>query len=130
MICTKCNQPMTEETRAFSSPSVPLSYCKRCYHKYQLKTNLRRRRAKKDRAIGYKGFKCLHCGLQDPDHPELYDFHHIDTTKKRATIQRLITNKWETIRQELDKCVMLCANCHRKEHALLAYYRGIVTDWT
>jgi predicted HNH restriction endonuclease len=74
-----------------------------------------RRRAKKRRAIEYLGGACNHCG--GVFHPAVYDFHHIDPTEKEADPGSLMGRKWERIKQELDKCLLLCANCHRMEHA-------------
>lgn len=46
------------------------------------------------------------------------DFHHIDQTTKENSISRLFNEKrrLETIIAEMKKCVVLCANCHRKHH--------------
>jgi hypothetical protein len=71
------------------------------------------RRRTKLRAIEYKGGKCSTCG---------YDrcvaalaFHHLDPTQKEFRIGGA-TRSWERTRAELDKCVLLCANCHAEEH--------------
>jgi len=46
------------------------------------------------------------------------DFHHIDPTQKDFAISaKGTTRAWEKIRVELDKCAMLCSNCHREHHA-------------
>lgn len=46
------------------------------------------------------------------------DFHHLDVNKKNFNIDgRKISNtKEEFLLEELSKCVLLCANCHREEH--------------
>ena len=76
----------------------------------------RKRRANKIRGIEYLGGKCLDC--HDVFHEAIYDFHHTDSKQKDITPSRLFGNKWETLQQELDKCVLLCANCHRLRHFL------------
>jgi len=81
------------------------------------------RNAKKEKAIEYLGGKCWKCGgVFDKD---LYDFHHIVPASKEFEWSILKSRKWETIQKELDKCVLLCSNCHRlahkemREHAFL-----------
>jgi len=46
------------------------------------------------------------------------DFHHIDPKEKEfgLSVKRL-TRSWEKMKKELDKCVLICANCHREVHA-------------
>lgn len=60
------------------------------------------------------GGKCGACGLIDDD--IVYDFHHLDPTKKEVRLAYQIQS-WETIVAEANKCVMLCSHCHRKFHA-------------
>lgn len=45
------------------------------------------------------------------------DFHHKNRSTKVANIGYLVNRKWETIQMEIDKCEVLCGNCHRKLHA-------------
>jgi hypothetical protein len=44
------------------------------------------------------------------------DFHHINPEEKSYDIKSLMGRKWETVRSEIDKCILLCSNCHREEH--------------
>jgi hypothetical protein len=68
-------------------------------------------------AVEYKGGKCHDCGGVFP--ACVYDFHHLDSSKKDFMIGR--TNRgWDKLRPELDKCDMLCSNCHRIRHNLSA----------
>ena len=57
---------------------------------------------------------CTICGFNS--YGVALDFHHVDPSTKSGIIGRLIGCKWETIQAELDKCQILCANCHRKYH--------------
>lgn len=68
-------------------------------------------RQNKLKAIAYLGGYCTDCGNEFP--PYVYDFHHLDPTIKDSTIAQIMGRKWENIVSELDKCVLLCANCHR-----------------
>jgi len=57
---------------------------------------------------------CTKCGFS---HPAALDFHHEDPTKKEANIHRLLSNgQYAKLREELKKCIVLCANCHRIHH--------------
>ena len=68
----------------------------------------------KRKAIEYCGGKCMHCG--GVFSPAVYDFHHINPKEKEVAISKIMSHSWESIKNELDKCILLCANCHRIEH--------------
>jgi hypothetical protein len=85
------------------------SMCKTCRSKY---SSDRRRKIKKE-AIEYLGGQCIDCGIIDV--PHIYDFHHLDIDKKDFSIGKQ-AKSFNSIKPELDKCVLLCANCHRKRH--------------
>jgi predicted HNH restriction endonuclease len=75
------------------------------------------RRAKRDRklkAIEYLGGVCSDCNQQF--HPAVYEFHHIDPATKDRDPSKMLSLSWERLANELDKCKLLCANCHRLEH--------------
>lgn len=72
-------------------------------------------RRKKLKAIELKGGVCIDCKQQV--HPAAFDFHHVDpTTKESAANAQLMARGWDFIVAELEKCVLLCANCHRIRH--------------
>ena len=49
---------------------------------------------------------------------EALHFHHLDPTQKEFGISKTgQTYVWEKLKQELDKCICLCANCHAEVHA-------------
>lgn len=62
-----------------------------------------------------KGLKCSNCA---ENHTATLDFHHIDPSKKENTISQAIIRGWgkERLNKELEKCIVLCSNCHRKLH--------------
>ena len=73
-------------------------------------------------AVEYKGGKCERCGYSRCI--EAFDFHHADPAKKDFGISNKgYTRSWKRVKSELDKCIMLCANCHREIHAKLAASR-------
>lgn len=47
------------------------------------------------------------------------DFHHLDPSKKEINPSRMARNTWPMARmlKELEKCIVVCSNCHRKIHA-------------
>jgi hypothetical protein len=79
-------------------------------------------------AIDYKGGKCQICGYNKC--LDVLEFHHLNTSEKDFGIsQKGYTRSWIKVKIELDKCVMLCANCHREIHAgVLQLPREIVVE--
>lgn len=69
----------------------------------------------KQRAIEYLGGKCENCGYDRC--PAALDFHHRDQSQKTANVGQLMLGSWESLVAELDKCDLLCSNCHREHHA-------------
>lgn len=67
-------------------------------------------------AIEYKGEKCEICGYNRCK--EALDFHHLIPEEKEFKIsdRNLPTSDWPRIKKELDKCILVCANCHREIH--------------
>lgn len=77
-------------------------------------TKIRRYRAKAA-AIKYLGGKCENCRWQG--NQAALQFHHTDLEKKDFTIGNVANKKWEFIKNELEKCILLCANCHAIKHS-------------
>ena len=59
---------------------------------------------------------CLDCGGVFPHY--CMDYHHLDAESKDNSISRLLKDGYGMVRiqEEIDKCVLLCANCHRIRH--------------
>ncbi|HWQ60496.1 MAG TPA: hypothetical protein VN420_05140 [Candidatus Fimivivens sp.] len=77
----------------------------------------KRRKAMRLRAIGYKGGKCSRCGYDRC--LGALEFHHTDGRKDFSISQDGLTRSWARIEKEIEKCVLMCANCHREEHEKL-----------
>lgn len=76
----------------------------------------RRRDKLKQLSVDYLGGKCSRCGYCKCI--QALDFHHKDPTQKDFSIaHKGHTRSWERVKSELDKCILLCANCHREVHA-------------
>jgi len=81
-----------------------------------IKAVAKRRRKIKLLSVQYKGGKCQICGYDK--YVGALDLHHIDSAKKSFNIgHKGYTRSWEKTKQELDKCVLVCANCHREIEA-------------
>lgn len=85
-------------------------------------TKIRRFRAKAA-AIKYLGEKCENCGWQG--NQAAFQFHHTNPEKKDFIIGNVANKKWDFIKKELKKCMLLCANCHAIQHSTKAGYQFI-----
>ena len=111
-ICTKCKKfKLESEFYNQNDRKNGSSYCKSCFNIYCMKrwTN------KKLEAIQYKGGHCLDCNLNNAPY-SVYEFHHLEPNKKDFDWRKLRQRSSKIIKAELDKCVLLCANCHRIRH--------------
>jgi 5-methylcytosine-specific restriction endonuclease McrA len=86
-----------------------------------LEQTTRRQRSLKLQSIEYKGSKCSKCGYDR--YIGALEFHHLDPNEKDFYLSHAKMTSFEKVKSELDKCVLLCANCHREEHARL---RGLI----
>ena len=73
----------------------------------------RRNKEKKYMAVEYMGGSCQDCGGTFPYC--VYDFHHTGSDKE-VNPSYALAGSWESALSELNKCVLLCANCHRMRH--------------
>ena len=99
---------MSKEKRKYSDRA---EYLKRAVAK--------RRKDVRQKAVSYKGDKCAICGYSKC--LQALEFHHVKNSKKDFGISaKGYTRSWKNVKEELDKCVLLCANCHREVHEGLA----------
>ena len=62
--------------------------------------------------------KTQRCILCDETETICLDLHHLDPLDKDATLSNVVRNwSWKRLNNEISKCVVVCANCHRKIHA-------------
>lgn len=81
---------------------------------YVILTQRENKRKRKLEAIEYLGGKCSKC--EQTFHPAVYEFHHLDPLTKDRDPSKMLQLSLERLKAELDKCILLCANCHRIEH--------------
>lgn len=79
---------------------------------YMSGANDTRRAAHRRKVVNrYKRIKgCADCGYKN--HWDALEFDHLDNSKKRHTVASLMHCSWNTIKTEMAKCVIRCANCH------------------
>jgi len=71
----------------------------------------KRRKDISDRMIKYKGGCCQICGYNKCS--RALHFHHINPKEKEFNLgYKAWSMKWENVVKELDKCILLCSNCH------------------
>ncbi len=88
--------------------------CKACSIKHSTDSGQKRRHVLKQMCVDYLGGKCQLCGYNKCN--KALDFHHRDPRLKDFEIAQSAL-KFSTLKKELDKCVLLCSNCHRETHA-------------
>ena len=121
--CSKCGLNFIGQT----------SWCKRCWKKYRdnlpkeeiQKINLRHYEARRIRRVEIrlkifnylKEHPCIVCGESDP---VVLCFDHIDPSNKIMNVSIMISRMvrgWDYILNEINKCQVLCANCHARKTA-------------
>ena len=128
-LCPKCDRtlPLTSFRYRNKALNKRQSYCRDCSNSYwrdwygreenrkrQLAAvALRRRRIRDENRRLVRALKdqpCADCGLRFPT--EAMDFDHLE--EKTAEISRMVyANGVETLRIEITRCEVVCANCHR-----------------
>jgi predicted HNH restriction endonuclease len=83
------------------------------------KKRTEQRRENKRKAVQHMGSKCAVCFQIFPDC--CYDFHHKDPTQINDVPSSVLHCSWARILAELEKCMMVCANCHRIIHSKDGY---------
>lgn len=124
--CRKCDtyKDFTEFNKHSSRYDGYQSQCKSCgsknlgSHYSRNKLYYKRRNAKKKRTNRINLYKylsenvCTDCGLSDI---RVLEFDHLPNNNKSSEISTMISHGscWETIRKEIEKCEIVCCNCHR-----------------
>ncbi len=114
-ICPKCNEfKLAKEFYQARKNKLEAagSWCKSCM-KQQV---VERQRRYKQAALSYKGNKCEKCGFDK--YAGALEIHHLDAKTKDFGMSSFSKHPLtEKGKKELDKCILLCSNCHRMTHA-------------
>jgi hypothetical protein len=112
--CTKCLQTL-DITEFYSNGYQPVtnnkkykSQCKKCFD------SLKKSRLSNLKLEVFGELTCKICGYNKCE--KALEFHHINPEEKEYKISDLKSESEIVIKQELQKCIILCANCHREVH--------------
>ena len=83
----------------------------------------KRRRVREEKIYEYKGESCCICGYNRTR--KALHCHHVDPSRKSFRISGNWGLSWERIKKELDKCIMVCSNCHAEIHDGLVDITGL-----
>jgi hypothetical protein len=131
MVCTGCREDLTINNFSFRNKAKKRYHkrCKNCtsksfkssYEKNKTYYNKKRYERQKKRRLENSRLlielkntlSCAYCGEKDP---RTFDFHHTKTKSFTIANAASIGYPWMRIKKEIEKCKVLCANCHRKLH--------------
>jgi len=105
-LCKTCGE--TDPSNFYKGQKIS---CKKCHSR----ATAQRAKNIKLQGVEYLGGECTKCGYSK--YVGALQFHHIDPTQKDLKKFNKFVN-FEVLKEELDKCILLCANCHAEEHAL------------
>ena len=132
--CTKClkSQPLSRFNYKSREKGTLQAHCKSCsrasvrdhyarnaayYIGKARARNLSVKRETQDRIIAFLStHACVDCGESDP---VVLDFDHMDECNKLASVADMLRDccAWARIEAEINKCIVRCANCHRRRTA-------------
>ena len=128
-VCKKCfkEKKLEEFSKNNTTKDGLASWCKPCVRirsreHYLLNENnlkIKHKSYKDEKKMWFKEFKeTLNCSNCGENHPSCLEFHHLDPLKKEFGISDAVGSLMskESIIEEIEKCIVLCSNCHRKLH--------------
>lgn len=109
--CSKCKcDKSIDDFYSKGSSGKTQTFCKVCFNAYCIE----RWRKRKFEVIAHFQDKCNDC--KNTFHYSIYEFHHLVPSEKEYSWNKLRLFSNDKMQKELQKCVMLCANCHRLRH--------------
>jgi len=84
--------------------------CKEC----RKQAVIEKRERNKRKLVDYKGGKCEICGYNKCI--DALEFHHLNPEEKKIGLTKECTISFNEMKAEADKCILVCANCHREIH--------------
>lgn len=107
-LCEWCGSPISGYRKFCGDTCKKAARRERGYRPYR-----HHKSRMKKKGVEYKGGKCQECGYNRS--LRALHFHHLDPAEKDFNIGESKAG-WETLQPELDKCALLCANCHAEVH--------------
>lgn len=117
--CSTCKEAksLSQYFKSVKNRDGLQAQCKECQMVVSIRYAAVKRKARREALVDYKGRRCEHCLGVFPT--PVYDLHHKDPSIKEFQFNQLASHSWEQILTEADKCILLCANCHRIEHHVI-----------
>jgi hypothetical protein len=118
--CANARAVARRKERGYPDRDRQREHWRNYYHRHPDRAAARRQKKRRARADWFQELKatlvCAQCGESDA---ACLDFHHRDGEEKTCAVADLVRNEAseERILAEIGRCVVLCANCHRKLHA-------------
>lgn len=118
-LCGQCNEflPYTNDNflilRKKEGCKKRSTTCKNC----EYKKNRDRHSNRKQELVNMHGGCCNLCHYKE--YIGALEFHHINPSEKDKNYKQLIRLSPELVLQELEKCILVCVNCHREIHGHL-----------
>lgn len=131
-LCKKCKieKPLSEFHKRSKNKDGLYSYCHECSradantyyaknrNKYIIRSAESHPKLRHKRKLFLQSIRCKYgcqlCGEKDSD---VLDFHHADPSKKLFNVTWGADVAVSRFIEEINKCIVLCANCHRRVHA-------------
>lgn len=139
--CPKCCEVLPLDAfRKRPKCDRPRAYCKECqraYHAQYYQENVRqysehrrrnsaryRKRNRENLLIYLFTHPCVDCGESDP---RVLEFDHLGEKTEDVASLASSAVSWRRVEEEIAKCVVRCANCHRRKTVVdLGWYKGMV----
>ncbi len=110
----KKGKSLTARCKSCLSEDAKLAFTKPARRKQVVQAVARRRRVLAQMINDLKSQPCADCNVSYP--PYVMDFDHKDPSQKLENVAQLTSRGWsaDRIKEEIQKCDVVCANCHRK----------------
>ena len=123
-ICTKCGKELSIEEFNWrdKSKGTRRSECKTCHCNF-----MKQKYKEKQNAIQDLKAQCT-CAKCGDNRGYLLDYHHTNPEDKAQGVARMVSGNYtlDKVYNEIDKCIVFCANCHREFHYFLK--KGKIKD--
>lgn len=116
--CKTCGKKLVNPQSSFCRTCAALS--RKGHSKYGIPYTTHsdyissRRKAIRDELIEYKGGQCIKCGYHK--YSGALQFHHLNPSQKEFTISARTNRSKQELYEEVDKCILICSNCHQELH--------------